>query len=132
LKAEHDKAIEEAKKKAAELEAAKKTLEEEAKKNAPDPDSSKAPIIFKDALGRKFNFPYSVCKTWKVRRYVLWSENLSTDSILRVCMRSFDKRLFMYQTWDRESWRVNTISRDRRVISYCRKSGTLRLNPNGR
>jgi hypothetical protein len=24
------------------------------------------PIKFKDALGRKFRFPYSLCKSWKV------------------------------------------------------------------
>jgi len=88
LKAEHDKAIEEAKKKAAELEAAKKTLEEEAKKNAPDPDSAKAPIIFKDALGRKFNFPYGVCKTWKVSQYVSWSGCPLTESSGYACAHS--------------------------------------------
>jgi len=29
---------------------------------------SKAPIKFKDAVGRKFSFPWNLCKTWKVRR----------------------------------------------------------------
>jgi len=28
---------------------------------------SKAPIKFKDAVGRKFSFPWDLCKTWKVR-----------------------------------------------------------------
>lgn len=66
LKEEHEKAIEAAKKKTDEAEAAKKKLEEDAKKNAPDPDSGKAPILFKDALGRKFTIPYGVGKSWRV------------------------------------------------------------------
>ncbi|GAB7337685.1 hypothetical protein MBLNU457_g2974t1 [Dothideomycetes sp. NU457] len=65
LKEEHEKAIEAAKKRTEEAEAAKKKLEEDAKRNAPDPDSGKAPILFKDALGRKFTIPYSVGKSWK-------------------------------------------------------------------
>ena len=27
---------------------------------------SPAPIEFKDAIGRKFNFPFKICKKWKV------------------------------------------------------------------
>ena len=63
----HEKAIEEAKKKADELEKKKKDLEDEVKKNKPDPDDKKAPIKFKDAMGRKFSFPWRICKSWKVR-----------------------------------------------------------------
>jgi len=29
------------------------------------PDTLKAPIKFKDAVGRKFSFPWHLCKTWK-------------------------------------------------------------------
>lgn len=64
-KEESDKKLEEATKKHADAEKAKKALEEEAKKNKPSPDDDKPPILFKDAMGRKFNFPWKVCKTWK-------------------------------------------------------------------
>lgn len=65
-KEDSDKAIAEAKKKTEDLEKAKKTLEEEVKKHKPSPDDGKAPIKFKDAVGRKFSFPWRICKTWKV------------------------------------------------------------------
>ena len=65
-KDESDKAISDAKKKADDLEKVKKALEDEAKRNKPDADEGKPPIRFKDALGRKFSFPWRICKTWKV------------------------------------------------------------------
>jgi hypothetical protein len=61
-----DKEMEELKKKAAETEAQKKKFEEEAKKLRPGDDLLKPPIRFKDAVGRKFSFPWHICKTWKV------------------------------------------------------------------
>jgi len=61
----HEKAIEEAKKAAEELEKAKKAAEDEAAKLKPS-DAPKPPIKFKDAVGRKFSFPWHICKTWKV------------------------------------------------------------------
>jgi hypothetical protein len=33
----------------------------------PNLSGFKAPIEFKDAVGRKFSFPWQLCKTWKVR-----------------------------------------------------------------
>jgi hypothetical protein len=65
-KEKHDKEIEEAKKKAAELEEGKKKAEDEAAKLRPGDDMLKAPIKFKDAVGRKFSFPWHLCKSWKV------------------------------------------------------------------
>ena len=77
-KAVHEKALVEAKAAAKELEKAEKAAEEDAKKakklieeeaarNIPKLDEVKAPIMFKDAVGRKFSFPWHLCKTWKVR-----------------------------------------------------------------
>lgn len=63
-----DKEMEELKKKAAEVEEAKKKAEEEVKNLTPGDDLKKAPIKFKDAVGRKFSFPWHICKTWKVSR----------------------------------------------------------------
>ncbi|KAJ4370786.1 hypothetical protein N0V83_005308 [Neocucurbitaria cava] len=61
----HEKALAEAKAAAEELEKGKKAAEEEAAKLKPS-DAPKAPIKFKDAVGRKFSFPWHLCKTWKV------------------------------------------------------------------
>ena len=89
-------ATEEAEKKAAERaaeEAAKaKAAAEEAEKKAaeaaaavpppppPPPEEKKKPIKFKDAVGRKFSFPFHLCNTWEVsdrdllQRYRWWTD----------------------------------------------------------
>lgn len=60
-------AADEAEKKAAEAAArAKKEGEEEAAAKSRLPEK-KAPIKFKDAIGRKFSFPFDLCCTWQVR-----------------------------------------------------------------
>lgn len=62
-------AAEEAKKVADEAAAAAaaeaKKAAEEAAANKPPPEKKK-PIKFKDAVGRKFNFPFHLCSTWQV------------------------------------------------------------------
>lgn len=45
---------------------AQKEAEEEAAKLKPADDDTKLPIKFKDAVGRKFSFPWRHSKTWKV------------------------------------------------------------------
>ena len=47
---------------------------EQAVKNA-----EKAPIRFKDAVGRKFSFPFHLCQTWTVSR----SFNSTTRKMIR-------------------------------------------------
>lgn len=66
-KAAYEKALAEAKAAAEELEKAKKAAEEEAANLNPKAEENKPPIKFKDAVGRKFSFPWHLCKTWKVR-----------------------------------------------------------------
>ncbi|KZF26906.1 hypothetical protein L228DRAFT_21520 [Xylona heveae TC161] len=44
---------------------AKKAAEDAAAAAAPPPDMQKKPIRFKDAVGRKFSFPFHLCKTWQ-------------------------------------------------------------------
>lgn len=67
-----EKAADEAKKAKEEHEKKVKELTEaaEAAQKAADaakaPGEKKLPIKFKDALGRKFSFPWEVCRTWKV------------------------------------------------------------------
>jgi hypothetical protein len=45
---------------------AKIAAESEAASLRPGDDLLKAPLKFKDAVGRKFTFPWHLCKTWKV------------------------------------------------------------------
>jgi hypothetical protein len=52
--------------KLAEMDQARRAAEEEAKRLRPTDDMLKAPIRFKDAVGRKYSFPWHICKTWKV------------------------------------------------------------------
>jgi hypothetical protein len=74
-KEKHEKAAAEEKEKyekeLEELKAQKKKFEEEAKRLRPTDDMLKAPIRFKDAVGRKYSFPWHICKTWKVCLYFL-------------------------------------------------------------
>ena len=79
------KAAEEAAKSKAEAEAAKSKAEAEAAAAAsaaalaaaaatpppppPPPEEKKKPIKFKDAVGRKFSFPFHLCNTWEVCYY---------------------------------------------------------------
>lgn len=78
---EHKKKLEEAKKAQEAVEKKKKELEEEVKKNKPTPDSQKAPIKFKDAVGRKFYFPWHLCKTWKGMEGLIKQAFLHVDVI---------------------------------------------------
>ncbi|KAI4148531.1 MAG: hypothetical protein L6R39_002768 [Caloplaca ligustica] len=55
--------------KEAAMEAAKKAAEEAAAvppPPPPPPEEKKKPIRFKDAVGRKFSFPFHLCNTWEV------------------------------------------------------------------
>jgi phage/plasmid-associated DNA primase len=52
----------------------KKATEVEARKNLrPRDDMLQPPIHFKDAVGRKFSFPWHMCKTWEVVWFLSWS-----------------------------------------------------------
>ena len=64
-KEEHEKKLKEAEAAKAEAEKKYKEAEAEAEKLKPAPDMTKLPIKFKDAVGRKFSFPFHLCKTWK-------------------------------------------------------------------
>ena len=43
------------------------------------PPEKKKPIKFKDAVGRKFSFPFDLCCTWQVRFLRIWSAWLESD-----------------------------------------------------
>src|SRR5690606_3657841 len=56
--------------KKAEQEALKRKIQEETKQQLAAEEkkkAEKAPIRFKDAVGRKFSFPFHLCQTWNVR-----------------------------------------------------------------
>ena len=59
-----EKAAQEAEKAAKDAE--KAAAEAEAAKPPPAPPEKKKPIKFKDAVGRKFSFPFHLCCTWSV------------------------------------------------------------------
>jgi len=63
----HKEALDDARKKLEEAKVAEELAKQEAAAHKPSDDSLKGPIKFKDAVGRKFSFPWQVCKTWKVR-----------------------------------------------------------------
>lgn len=60
------KAAEEAAKAKEEAEKAAAAAVAEATASKPPPEKKK-PIKFKDAVGRKFSFPFDLCSTWQVR-----------------------------------------------------------------
>ncbi|GAB7359304.1 hypothetical protein MBLNU230_g5956t1 [Neophaeotheca triangularis] len=104
--AEHQKKLEEAKKAQEAVEKKRKELEEEVKKNKPTPDSLKAPIKFKDAVGRKFSFPWHLCKTWKGMEGLIKQAFLHVDVIgLHVQDGHYDLcgpdgEIILPQVWD--------------------------------
>jgi hypothetical protein len=65
---EHKEAAEKAEKAAKEAaeKAAKEAEAAEAAKPPPAPKEKQKPIKFKDAVGRKFSFPFHLCSTWSV------------------------------------------------------------------
>lgn len=71
-KMEHDAA----KKAASEILAAAKKAKEEAEAKAMNDSYEKLAkkekhVIFKDAMGRKFSFPFHLCKTWEVSKFFI-------------------------------------------------------------
>ncbi|KAF2118721.1 hypothetical protein BDV96DRAFT_568379 [Lophiotrema nucula] len=80
IKTAYEKSLAEAKAAAEELEKAKKAAEEEAEKLKPS-DAPKLPIKFKDAVGRKFSFPWHLVKTWKGMEELINQAFLHVDVI---------------------------------------------------
>ncbi|KAK8256357.1 hypothetical protein IWZ00DRAFT_159766 [Phyllosticta capitalensis] len=76
------KAKEEAEKKAEEEAKAKEEAEKKAAEAAaPKPEEKKPPIKFKDAVGRKFSFPWHLCNTWKGMSELIKQAFLHVDVI---------------------------------------------------
>ncbi|KAL1624967.1 hypothetical protein SLS54_003692 [Diplodia seriata] len=76
------KAKEEAEKKAEEEAKAKEEAEKKAAAAAaPPPVEKQAPIKFKDAVGRKFSFPWHICCTWKGMEELIKQAFLHVDVI---------------------------------------------------
>ncbi|KAK2611922.1 hypothetical protein QQS21_002028 [Conoideocrella luteorostrata] len=66
-----------------EPEAPKKRLQEETKASSEEADknSRKAPIEFKDAVGRKFSFPFHLCYTWQGIEELIKQAFLQVDEL---------------------------------------------------
>jgi hypothetical protein len=63
------------------VEAARKAEKAEADAKLKPSDAPKAPIRFKDAVGRKFSFPWHLCKTWKGMEELIKQAFLHVDVI---------------------------------------------------
>ncbi|KXT01708.1 hypothetical protein AC578_2793 [Pseudocercospora eumusae] len=64
-------------------EKARKALEEDVVKLQPLPDRLKAPVRFKDAIGRKFSFPWHLCKSWNDMEKLIKKSFLSVEGPVR-------------------------------------------------
>ncbi|KAM0722016.1 hypothetical protein Q7P37_002942 [Cladosporium fusiforme] len=115
-KEESDKKLAEADAARAELEKKQKELEEVMKKNEPVPDMLKAPIKFKDAVGRKFSFPWHLCKTWKGMESLIKQAFLHVDVIGQHVQEGHydlmgpDGEIILPQVWDtmiKPDWEVS-------------------------
>jgi hypothetical protein len=73
---------------------------------APIPDTEKAPINFKDAVGRKFTFPWSVCKNWKGMEGLIRQAFVHVDVLGQHVMEGHydlmgpDGEIILPQVWD--------------------------------
>jgi hypothetical protein len=85
-------------------------------KNSPIPDMDKAPIKFKDAIGRKFTFPWYLCKTWKGMESLIKQAFLQVDIISSHVQEGHydlvgpDGEIILPQVWDtmiKPDWEVS-------------------------
>jgi hypothetical protein len=115
-KEESDKKLAEAEAAKVELEKKQKELEEAVAKNKPIPDMEKAPIKFKDAVGRKFSFPWHLCKTWKGMESLIKQAFLHVDVIGQHVQEGHydlmgpDGEIILPQVWDtmiKPDWEVS-------------------------
>ena len=115
-KEEHEKKLKDAQTAKEEAEKKQKELEEEKKKLTPAPDTTRAPIKFKDAVGRKFSFPYHLCKTWKGMEGLIKQAFLHVDVIGEHVHQGHydltgpDGEIILPQVWDtmiQPDWEVS-------------------------
>jgi hypothetical protein len=87
-----------------------------AAKNRPIPDMEQAPIKFKDAVGRKFSFPWHLCKTWKGMESLIKQAFLHVDIIGSHVQEGHydlmgpDGEIILPQVWDnmiKPDWEVS-------------------------
>ena len=103
LKEESDKKLKEAEAAKVEAEKKRKEAEEEAAKLKP---ADQACIKFKDAVGRKFNFPFAMCKTWKGTEHLIKQAFAHVDLIGEQVQRGHydlmgsDGEIILPQVWE--------------------------------
>lgn len=114
-KEDHEKKLKEAQKAKEDAEKKQKELEEAAEKSKPAPDTLKEPIKFKDAVGRKFSFPFHLCKTWKGMEGLIKQAFLHVDVIGEHVHQGHydltgpDGEIILPQVWDtmiRPDWEI--------------------------
>ena len=120
------KAAEDAMKKA---EADKKKADEDKAKAEAEakalsaPSDKKKPIRFKDALGRKFSFPFHLCQTWGVSHIPNSIMFVIADQFPRAWRSSLNKHLYMWNSLDHMLSKVTMTWWDRMVRSSFRRYG---------
>ncbi|KAK3625329.1 hypothetical protein LTR56_020494 [Elasticomyces elasticus] len=81
-------------------------LQAEMERNKPAEDALKAPIKFKDAVGRKFSFPWHLCKTWKGMENLIKQAFMHVDGIGEQVYEGHydltgpDGEIILPQVWD--------------------------------
>jgi hypothetical protein len=87
-----------------------------AAKDRPIPDMEQAPIKFKDAVGRKFSFPWHLCKTWKGMERLIRQAFIHVDIIGSHVQEGHydligpDGEIILPQVWDniiKPDWEVS-------------------------
>ncbi|KAK5674309.1 hypothetical protein LTS10_012893 [Elasticomyces elasticus] len=81
-------------------------LQAEKERNKPAEYAMKAPIKFKDAVGRKFSFPWHLCKTWKGMENLIKQAFMHVDGIGEQVYEGHydltgpDGEIILPQVWD--------------------------------
>ncbi|KAI9718335.1 MAG: hypothetical protein M1828_006737 [Chrysothrix sp. TS-e1954] len=100
----HEKAIKEAREATDKAKKAEEKAKENEAKLKPTPDDAKSPITFKDALGRRFQFPWRYCKTWKGMEDLICQAFVHVDIEKYVQERQYDlvgpNGIILPHVWD--------------------------------
>lgn len=117
---------------AAAAEATKAAEEAAAKAAKKPPPEKKKPIKFKDAVGRKFNFPFHLCSTWQVCTSSIYDFRIAILTSLYREWRSLSgKRFCMSKLLDLTLQKGTTTSLGLVVILSYHRSGKPLLSPTG-
>jgi pyruvate/2-oxoglutarate dehydrogenase complex dihydrolipoamide acyltransferase (E2) component len=102
---------------------AKKEMEEAAAAAVPPPPEKKAPIKFKDAIGRKFNFPFHLCTKWSVSVIPSRAAGGSLLTFYRGWKSLYGRLFYMWRTLGHMSKMVIMTCSALTAKSFCPRYG---------